>query len=88
MGYELSLLDTFVSILLFECRLFFLIIQILCLDECTANVDTQTALLLQNTISEECKDLTVLTIAHRISTVLNMDCILVLDHGTLVSIAI
>ncbi|KAF3326222.1 ABC transporter C family member 13 [Carex littledalei] len=58
--------------------------KILCLDECTANVDTQTALLLQNTISEECKDVTVLTIAHRISTVLNMDCILVLDHGTLV----
>jgi ABC-type transport system involved in cytochrome bd biosynthesis fused ATPase/permease subunit len=45
-------------------------------------------MLLQNTISEECKGLTVLTIAHRISTVLNMDCILVLDHGTLVSIDI
>ncbi|KAJ4755791.1 ABC transporter family protein [Rhynchospora pubera] len=58
--------------------------KILCLDECTANVDAQTALLLQNTISEECKDLTVVTIAHRISTVLDMDHILVLDHGTLV----
>ncbi|WOK92133.1 hypothetical protein Cni_G00824 [Canna indica] len=58
--------------------------KILCLDECTANVDTQTALILQSTISSECKGATVLTIAHRISTVLNMDIILVLDHGILV----
>ena len=59
--------------------------QILCLDECTANVDTQTAAVLQNTISSECRGMTVLTIAHRVSVVLNMDNILVLDHGTLVS---
>ncbi|OAY65185.1 ABC transporter C family member 13 [Ananas comosus] len=58
--------------------------KILCLDECTANVDTQTALLLQSTISDECKGMTILTIAHRISTVLEMDNILVLDHGILV----
>ncbi|KAG6511042.1 hypothetical protein ZIOFF_029091 [Zingiber officinale] len=58
--------------------------KILCLDECTASVDTQTALILQNAISIDCQDTTVLTIAHRISTVLEMDCILVLDHGILV----
>ncbi|XP_038982338.1 ABC transporter C family member 13-like isoform X1 [Phoenix dactylifera] len=58
--------------------------KILCLDECTANVDTQTAMILQNTISNECKGMTVLTIAHRISTVLSMDEILILDHGNLV----
>ncbi|XP_065007832.1 ABC transporter C family member 13 isoform X1 [Musa acuminata AAA Group] len=58
--------------------------KVLCLDECTANVDTQTALILQRTISNECKGTTVVTIAHRISTVLNMDLILVLDHGILV----
>ncbi|XP_073104173.1 ABC transporter C family member 13 isoform X5 [Elaeis guineensis] len=57
--------------------------KILCLDECTANVDTQTALILQNTISNECKGMTILTIAHRISTVLSMDKILILDHGNL-----
>ncbi|RRT73092.1 hypothetical protein B296_00028714, partial [Ensete ventricosum] len=62
--------------------------KILCLDECTANVDTQTALILQSTISNECKGTTVVTIAHRISTVLNMDLILVLDHGILVSICL
>jgi ABC-type transport system involved in cytochrome bd biosynthesis fused ATPase/permease subunit len=65
-----------------------IILQILCLDECTANVDNQTAHLLQNTISAECKGMTVLTIAHRISTVMKMDNILVLDQGKLVSCAI
>jgi len=58
--------------------------KVLCLDECTANVDNQTASLLQNTISAECKGMTVLTIAHRISTVMKMDNILVLDQGKLV----
>ncbi|CAM0913131.1 unnamed protein product [Alopecurus aequalis] len=58
--------------------------KVLCLDECTANVDNQTACLLQNTISAECKGMTVLTIAHRISTVMKMDNILVLDQGKLV----
>lgn len=55
------------------------------MDECTANVDTQTASTLQKTISSECRGMTVITIAHRISTVLNMDNVLILDHGILVS---
>ncbi|KAG0475640.1 hypothetical protein HPP92_015326 [Vanilla planifolia] len=58
--------------------------KILCLDECTANVDSHTASLLQNSISNECRGMTVITIAHRISIVLNMDYILVLDNGVLV----
>ncbi|KAJ3683780.1 hypothetical protein LUZ60_014007 [Juncus effusus] len=58
--------------------------KILCLDECTASIDNNTALILQNAILEECEGLTVITIAHRISTVLNMDYILVLDNGVLV----
>ncbi|KAL6144938.1 hypothetical protein ACLB2K_055628 [Fragaria x ananassa] len=58
--------------------------KVLCLDECTANVDTQTACTLQKTISSECRGMTVITIAHRISTVLNMDDVLILDHGILV----
>ncbi|XP_052108530.1 ABC transporter C family member 13 isoform X2 [Arachis duranensis] len=57
--------------------------KVLCLDECTANVDIQTASLLHTTISSKCKGMTVITIAHRISTVLNMDSILILDHGNL-----
>ncbi|KAL9386523.1 hypothetical protein Peur_019647 [Populus x canadensis] len=58
--------------------------KVLCLDECTANVDTRTASVLQSTIFSECRAMTVITIAHRISTVLNMDNILVLDRGNLV----
>ncbi|KAL5574463.1 hypothetical protein UlMin_016162 [Ulmus minor] len=57
--------------------------KVLCLDECTANVDSQTASLLQKAISSEFRGTTVITIAHRISTVLNMDNILVLDRGIL-----
>ncbi|XP_038713738.1 ABC transporter C family member 13 isoform X2 [Tripterygium wilfordii] len=58
--------------------------KVLCLDECTANVDTQTALIIQNAISSECRGMTVITIAHRISTVLSKDNILILDKGKLV----
>ncbi|XAR50466.1 Xenobiotic-transporting ATPase [Bertholletia excelsa] len=58
--------------------------KVLCLDECTANVDTQTAAKLQNVIASECRGMTVITIAHRISTVLKMDDILILDQGILV----
>ncbi|XVF24656.1 hypothetical protein REPUB_Repub13aG0145900 [Reevesia pubescens] len=58
--------------------------KVLCLDECTANVDMQTASILQKTISNECKGMTVITIAHRISTVLNMDNVFVLNQGALV----
>ncbi|KAF5176046.1 ABC transporter ATP-binding protein/permease VMR1, partial [Thalictrum thalictroides] len=58
--------------------------KVLCLDECTANVDMQTASILQNAISSQCESMTVITIAHRISTVMNMDNILILDQGVLV----
>ncbi|XP_052182316.1 ABC transporter C family member 13 isoform X3 [Diospyros lotus] len=58
--------------------------KVLCLDECTANVDTQTARKLQSAIASECRGITVITIAHRISTVMNMDNILILDQGILV----
>ncbi|KAM7471627.1 hypothetical protein LguiA_009810 [Lonicera macranthoides] len=58
--------------------------KVLCLDECTANVDTETASKLQEAIATECRGMTMITIAHRISTVLNMDSILILDQGTLV----
>ncbi|KAJ9559656.1 hypothetical protein OSB04_004816 [Centaurea solstitialis] len=58
--------------------------MVLCLDECTANVDTQTATKLKDAISSECRGMTVITIAHRISTILHMDSVLILDQGTLV----
>ncbi|KAL8170790.1 hypothetical protein V2J09_022594 [Rumex salicifolius] len=58
--------------------------KVLCLDECTANVDTRTAKIIHNVISNDCKEMTVITIAHRISTIMAMDDILILDQGFLV----
>ncbi|KAL2628814.1 hypothetical protein R1flu_013500 [Riccia fluitans] len=57
---------------------------ILCLDECTANIDPETTTVLMETVASECKGMTVLTIAHRIATIMDMDRVLIMDHGSLV----
>lgn len=58
--------------------------KILILDEATSNVDTRTELLIQQTMDELMQGRTSFVIAHRLSTVVNADIILVVDGGRIV----
>lgn len=58
--------------------------KIIVLDEATANVDIGTDNFIQEKINEKFKDCTVLTIAHRLTTIAHYDKILVLDKGRVV----
>ena len=57
--------------------------KIVVLDEATANIDVVTEETIQKLITEEFKGATVLTIAHRLNTIIKSDQILMLDKGSL-----
>jgi ATP-binding cassette subfamily B protein len=54
---------------------------VLCLDEATSALDTRTERAVQDAFDALSRGRTILTIAHRLSTVRDADRIAVLDHG-------
>ena len=57
---------------------------VMILDEATSSIDTRTEALVQKGMDALMKGRTTFVIAHRLSTVKNADCIMVLDHGHII----
>lgn len=58
--------------------------DVLILDEATANIDTETEVLIQNSLEKMMTIGTMLIVAHRLSTIQHADNIIVLSHGKIV----
>ena len=57
---------------------------VMILDEATSSIDTRTAAIVQKGMDKLMEGRTVFVIAHRLSTVMNSDVIMVLDHGRII----
>ena len=57
---------------------------VMILDEATSSIDTRTEALVQKGMDSLMQGRTTFVIAHRLSTVMNSDCIMVLDHGRII----
>ena len=57
---------------------------VMILDEATSSIDTRTEALVQKGMDALMHGRTTFVIAHRLSTVMNSDCIMVLDHGRII----
>lgn len=58
--------------------------SVMILDEATANIDTETELLIQDSLTRMRNIGTMLVVAHRLSTIRNADKIIVLSHGRII----
>ena len=87
-GLEAAVSNTSLSAgekqLLCICRAFLKKSKVVLIDEATANIDVKNDALIQKVISEKFKESTVLTIAHRLSTLQNSNKIMVMEQGKLV----
>ncbi|KAJ1920790.1 hypothetical protein LPJ71_001377 [Coemansia sp. S17] len=68
------------------CRVIMRKHKVLILDEATADVDQETDRKMQELIRSEFSDSTVLTIAHRLDTIMNSDRIIVMEKGEIAEI--
>ena len=57
---------------------------VMILDEATSSIDTRTEAIVQKGMDSLMKGRTVFVIAHRLSTVMDSDVIMVLDHGRII----
>ena len=89
-GYDTVLSDTGGALsagqrqLLCIARVMLCLPPMLILDEATSSIDTRTEKLVQDGMDALMKGRTTFVIAHRLSTVMNSDCIMVLDHGRII----
>ncbi|KAF7346206.1 hypothetical protein MSAN_01847500 [Mycena sanguinolenta] len=60
--------------------------KLLILDEATSAIDYQTDVLIQSTLRNELQGVTVLTVAHRLRTIMDYDRIMVLEAGRIVEL--
>jgi ATP-binding cassette, subfamily C (CFTR/MRP), member 1 len=66
------------------CRAILRKTKIILMDEATSNIDIKTEEIIQKLITDEFKESTVITIAHRLNTIMNSDKVLILEQGQLV----
>ena len=58
--------------------------KVILIDEATSNIDMNSEEVFLKTVKEKLKDCTVLTIAHRLKTVINSDRIIVMSEGRII----
>ena len=64
----------------------FLLFQVVCVDEATANVDLETDRLVQEVLRTALHNSTVITIAHRVESVMGSDRVIVMSNGKAIEV--